>query len=179
MLGRLSYEPSGVIRNLDPGDPELVFVKKFVTPAGFELRHEPAHLSSSPAAGFPFLSAPLFRRHGHDHCGTWVGRSTSDRELRSPMVGRGSSHHRGCRRRGWLGADAINLGQLYIDRRYQRQGIGQAIIALIAAEAARDKRAITLGVVKINPARRLYERLGFEITHEDEYKLYMRETAQA
>lgn len=36
MLARLSYEPSGVIRNLDPGDPELVFVKKFVTPAGLE-----------------------------------------------------------------------------------------------------------------------------------------------
>jgi GNAT superfamily N-acetyltransferase len=36
MLARLSYEPSGVIRNLDPGDPELVFVKKFVMPAGLE-----------------------------------------------------------------------------------------------------------------------------------------------
>jgi GNAT superfamily N-acetyltransferase len=36
MLARLSYEPSGVIRNLDPGDPELVFVKTFATPAGWE-----------------------------------------------------------------------------------------------------------------------------------------------
>jgi GNAT superfamily N-acetyltransferase len=33
MLARLSYEPSGVIRNLDPGDPELVFVKIFAAPA--------------------------------------------------------------------------------------------------------------------------------------------------
>jgi ribosomal protein S18 acetylase RimI-like enzyme len=79
---------------------------------------------------------------------------------------------------GWVQTapthDAINLGQLYIDRRYQRQGIGQTIVALIAEEAARDRKAITLGVVKINPARRLYERLGFEITHEDEHKIYMR-----
>jgi len=29
-------------------------------------------------------------------------------------------------------------------------------------------------VVKINPARRLYERLGFSVTHEDLHKVYMR-----
>jgi hypothetical protein len=28
-------------------------------------------------------------------------------------------------------------------------------------------------VVKINPARRLYERLGFTVIHEDERKLYL------
>lgn len=44
MLARLSYEPSGVIRNLDPGDPELVFVKTFATPAGLE----PTPWTSSP-----------------------------------------------------------------------------------------------------------------------------------
>jgi len=34
MLARPTYEPSGVIHSLDLRDPELVFVKKFVTPAG-------------------------------------------------------------------------------------------------------------------------------------------------
>jgi ribosomal protein S18 acetylase RimI-like enzyme len=33
---------------------------------------------------------------------------------------------------------------------------------------------MTLGVVKSNPAKRLYERLGFNVTHEDERKFYMR-----
>jgi ribosomal protein S18 acetylase RimI-like enzyme len=33
---------------------------------------------------------------------------------------------------------------------------------------------VTLGVVKTNPAKRLYERLGFRVTNEDERKLYMR-----
>ena len=28
--------------------------------------------------------------------------------------------------------------------------------------------------MKSNPALALYERLGFRLTHEDEYKLYMR-----
>jgi RimJ/RimL family protein N-acetyltransferase len=31
--------------------------------------------------------------------------------------------------------------------------------------------------VKTNPARRLYERLGFRITHEDDRKFYMRREA--
>ena len=32
-------------------------------------------------------------------------------------------------------------------------------------------QAVTLGVVKTNPARRLYERLGFRITHADDREL--------
>jgi ribosomal protein S18 acetylase RimI-like enzyme len=35
-------------------------------------------------------------------------------------------------------------------------------------------QAVTLGVVKTNPALRLYERLGFRVTHEDDRKFYMR-----
>jgi ribosomal protein S18 acetylase RimI-like enzyme len=46
-------------------------------------------------------------------------------------------------------------------------------------EAAREGRATTLGVVKTNPARRLYERLGFAIDHEDERKFYMRRVRDA
>jgi ribosomal protein S18 acetylase RimI-like enzyme len=41
-------------------------------------------------------------------------------------------------------------------------------------EAARAGQAVTLGVVKTNPALRLYQRLGFQITHDDDRKFYMR-----
>jgi len=41
-------------------------------------------------------------------------------------------------------------------------------------EATRARQAVTLGVVKTNPALRLYRRLGFEITHQDKRKFYMR-----
>ena len=44
----------------------------------------------------------------------------------------------------------------------------------LIGEAARAGQALTLGVVKIKPALRLYERLGFRTTHEDERKFYMR-----
>jgi GNAT superfamily N-acetyltransferase len=79
---------------------------------------------------------------------------------------------------GWLQSapanDAIFLAQLYLDGRLQRQGIGSRVMRAVIDEAACEGKAVTLGVVKINPARRLYERLGFSVTHEDQYKFYMR-----
>jgi GNAT superfamily N-acetyltransferase len=79
---------------------------------------------------------------------------------------------------GWLQiaeADgAIFLGQLYVAGHMQRGGIGTRVLLMLMDEARRTGKPITLGVVKINPARRLYERLGFQTTHEDELKFYMR-----
>jgi GNAT superfamily N-acetyltransferase len=79
---------------------------------------------------------------------------------------------------GWLQTaptdDATDLGQLYVDRRFQRQGIGQGAIRVLIDEALRDNKAVILGVVKISPARRLYERLGFRVAYEDRGKVYMR-----
>jgi len=82
---------------------------------------------------------------------------------------------------GWLQArpagDAIFLGQLYLDTPFHGRGIGTRVMQIIIDEAQRDGKAVTLGVVKINPARRLYKRLGFRTTDEDEYKFYMRREA--
>jgi ribosomal protein S18 acetylase RimI-like enzyme len=79
---------------------------------------------------------------------------------------------------GWLQSfvrdDALFLGQLFVDRALRRQGIGTEVVKDSIEEAARAGQAITLGVVKTNPALRLYERLGFRTTHEDERKFYMR-----
>ena len=79
---------------------------------------------------------------------------------------------------GWLQTtaadDTIFLGQLYLDGRFQRQGIGSCAMRLLIEEAASTQKAVALTVVKINPARRFYERLGFRVTHEDQHKLYMR-----
>jgi ribosomal protein S18 acetylase RimI-like enzyme len=79
---------------------------------------------------------------------------------------------------GWLQTastdDSLFLAQLFIDTRFQRQGIGSRLVRILIEEAAHEHKAVTLGVVKTNPARRLYERLGFSVTHEDQYKFYMR-----
>jgi GNAT superfamily N-acetyltransferase len=70
--------------------------------------------------------------------------------------------------------DALCLGQLFVAPAHQGRGIGTTIVQRLIEQAARDRRAVTLGVVKTNPALRLYQRLGFRTTHEDERKFYMR-----
>jgi GNAT superfamily N-acetyltransferase len=79
---------------------------------------------------------------------------------------------------GWLQSmtrdGAFFLGQLFVEAPCQRQGIGTAVMHRLIDEAAALHQAMTLGVVKTNPALRLYERLGFRITHEDDRKFYMR-----
>jgi GNAT superfamily N-acetyltransferase len=79
---------------------------------------------------------------------------------------------------GWLQSTtrdgAFFLGQLFVEAPRQRRGIGTAVMNHLIDEATRTRQAMTLGVVKSNPAKRLYERLGFHVTHEDDRKFYMR-----
>jgi ribosomal protein S18 acetylase RimI-like enzyme len=79
---------------------------------------------------------------------------------------------------GWVQAttrdDALFLAQLFVEPAFQRQGIGTEVMKHLIDEATRACQAVTLGVVKTNPALRLYERLGFRITHDDDRKFYMR-----
>jgi ribosomal protein S18 acetylase RimI-like enzyme len=70
--------------------------------------------------------------------------------------------------------DALYLEQIFIDAAFQRRGIGTEIIYRLIARAEQAGRPVTLGVVKTNPARHLYERLGFCIISEDDRKFYMR-----
>ena len=84
---------------------------------------------------------------------------------------------------GWLQSttreDSLFLAQLFVDASFQRRGIGTEVMHRLIAEAACARQAMTLGVVKINPALRLYERQGFLITHEDDRKFYMRRDPDA
>lgn len=79
---------------------------------------------------------------------------------------------------GWLQSrtedDSLFLGQLFVDGSLQRRGIGTEVMIRLIDEATRARRAMTLGVVKTNPALRLYKRLGFRITGQDDRKFYMR-----
>jgi GNAT superfamily N-acetyltransferase len=79
---------------------------------------------------------------------------------------------------GWLQSmtqgDALFLGQLFVAAGFQRQGIGTEVMNRLIDEATRARQAVTLGVVKTNSALRLCRRLGFEVTHEDDRKFYMR-----
>jgi ribosomal protein S18 acetylase RimI-like enzyme len=79
---------------------------------------------------------------------------------------------------GWLQTtiqdDTLFVAQLFVDAPFQRQGVGTEVMKHIISEAAGAGQAVTLSVVKTNPALRLYQRLGFQSTHEDDRKFYMR-----
>jgi GNAT superfamily N-acetyltransferase len=79
---------------------------------------------------------------------------------------------------GWIqeqvDGGTINLGSLYVVPAMQGRGIGTRVLNILLGRAASQSKAITLAVVKMNPARYFYEKHGFRITHEDQYKFYMR-----
>lgn len=51
---------------------------------------------------------------------------------------------------------------------YQRRGIGQLLLEDILSEATTNSARILLNVLKVNPAHRLYSRLGFRIVEDRE-----------
>lgn len=62
---------------------------------------------------------------------------------------------------------AAHDGELWIlrmevDPGFQRDGLGTAIVQQVQERAAVDSMRVVLDVFAHNPARRLYERLGFE-----------------
>ena len=79
---------------------------------------------------------------------------------------------------GWIQEQVddrtINLGSFYVMPAMQGRGIGTKVLDILLARAADQSKAMTLAVVKINPARYFYEKRGFRITHEDQHKFYMR-----
>jgi ribosomal protein S18 acetylase RimI-like enzyme len=65
------------------------------------------------------------------------------------------------------------LSQIQLLGKYQRKGIGEEIIRNIIHEANQKGAHIKLSVLKANPARRLYERLGFVVIRENEHSFDM------
>jgi ribosomal protein S18 acetylase RimI-like enzyme len=84
---------------------------------------------------------------------------------------------------GWLEATdtgtEIFLKQFYVAPAWQRRGIGTQIMRVLLKEWQAIDKPIVLGVLKNNPARRLYERLGFATVGETDMKFFMRREAEA
>lgn len=77
---------------------------------------------------------------------------------------------------GWLtvqrGAD-LHVESIYLAPGYQRRGIGSKLLRDLISEADAAARSIRIETAKINPARILYERLGFVVVSEDGHKVFM------
>lgn len=59
-----------------------------------------------------------------------------------------------------------HLHQIQILPSYQGNGIGQTVLRAVLAAAKREGVPVSLTVFHENPARRLYERLGFKLFTE-------------
>lgn len=66
-----------------------------------------------------------------------------------------------------------HLVQIQLTPSLQGQGIGAALIRQLMVEARAAGASLRLNVLHANPARRLYERLGFRITSEGEHDYVM------
>ena len=57
------------------------------------------------------------------------------------------------------------LDKLYLLPAYQNRGIGTYLLMRLIEEANSAQVPLRLTVLEVNPARRLYERCGFVLTH--------------
>ena len=63
--------------------------------------------------------------------------------------------------------DPVTLVDVALLPAYRNRGIGRQLLDDLLAQAGRARKAVRLQVVKTNPARHLYERLGFRQVSED------------
>jgi ribosomal protein S18 acetylase RimI-like enzyme len=64
--------------------------------------------------------------------------------------------------------------QVQICPSMQGKGVGTWLIKNIIREAKSAKVSLTLSVLRNNPARRLYESLGFVVTGSNDYEYFMK-----
>lgn len=64
--------------------------------------------------------------------------------------------------------ESWDLVQIQILPEKQGRGFGSTILKKLLADAVQARVSVTLSVLKANPARQLYERLGFRIVGENE-----------
>ncbi len=69
--------------------------------------------------------------------------------------------------------DLLFLDYIALLPKYQNQGFGTELVREILTRAARRGVPVRLRILKVNPARALYERLGFQVVGGDEFRHYM------
>lgn len=79
---------------------------------------------------------------------------------------------------GWLQVEEtrhlVQLRHLYLLPERRNRGLGTAFLTWMKERAERKRKDLTLEVMTNNPARRLYERLGFKALSTADNKLTMR-----
>lgn len=69
----------------------------------------------------------------------------------------------------WREPDSLRVGTIVIDPLMQGRHIGTTVLRRFLEQASRERIVVRLRVLRGNPARRLYERLGFVVEEETEH----------
>jgi ribosomal protein S18 acetylase RimI-like enzyme len=64
--------------------------------------------------------------------------------------------------------------QIQLVPRLQGHGVGRQLLEPFLEEARAARKDVVLNVLKANPAKKLYQRIGFYVEREDEFRFYMR-----
>ena len=79
---------------------------------------------------------------------------------------------------GWLQVEetrhVVHLQQLFLLPAVRNRGLGTSFLTWMKERAERKRKDLTLEVLSNNPARRLYERLGFKVVTTANNKITMR-----
>jgi GNAT superfamily N-acetyltransferase len=73
--------------------------------------------------------------------------------------------------------DEVRLNRVLLLPGFQNRGIGTRLVRDVVGEARAAGLPVRLRVLRVNPARRLYERLGFAVTGETETHFLMERAA--
>lgn len=73
--------------------------------------------------------------------------------------------------------DVVLLANIRVAPEWQRHGLGAALVETVVAAAA--PLPVELAVLRVNPARALYERLGFHVVEETATHFRMRHESNA
>ena len=82
----------------------------------------------------------------------------------------------GCLAVEWL-PDQVKLDRVFLLPGFQGRGIGSRLVGQVLAEARAARLPVRLRVMKVNPAQRLWRRLGFGVVGETETHWLMEHTA--
>jgi ribosomal protein S18 acetylase RimI-like enzyme len=70
-------------------------------------------------------------------------------------------------------ATAVKLSRVLILPEYQNRGLGSRLVQQVISEAQTVGLSVQLRVMKVNPAQRLWKRLGFVVTGKTETHILM------
>lgn len=70
-------------------------------------------------------------------------------------------------------ADHLLLDMILVEPSWQQQGYGTQLMSLAMQEAEQKEKPIRLSVLKSNPAVKFHQKIGFNITDEDEHSFHM------